>query len=439
MKNKYLLVTIVAGLILTVFGSLSMAQADLSGELTIAVESWMVDKFNINELINRFQTDHPDVTVSVINVDSPKDPVFLEWQQTGTATADIYFGGAIGQLAPAITDDLLLPWDDIMVGDLAPDKWLGGFLYYVDGPEGTNYPVLPGLGEMMSFQYNADLLVMAGVIEEGEAFAPETYDEIHDAICAANGLAVGDTTVVGAELHVGPNFALDDWQAAVVAAEGTSLDENGLPNWGSEASRTYLEFLKRTIDDGCSGTLTLTDTNAGRNGLKAGQVAIANETSSRANEASVALCPVASVPCPEGETVQQFGYPGGQGLVGAIHGIYIPRVAKHIDLARAFAVEQYFSNYAQTWSALNYGKLPTLKANFDALPSDNPNFSVLAPYLNSIEGPWDFRDVQFLDDTFGENLAAYVVGDITLDEMIDELNNALDEADLTTISELRAS
>ena len=36
-----------------------------------------------------------------------------------------------------------------------------------------------------------------------------------------------------------------------------------------EKEEAALEFLKKTIDDGCSGVLTLTDTNGARNAIKA--------------------------------------------------------------------------------------------------------------------------------------------------------------------------
>lgn len=420
---------VLALLVLVIFGN-TLAQ-ELEGELTVAVQPWLVDKFNMEELAQRFEADHPNVEVEVITFGLPLTPTFLEWTQTGDSTADLYFGGQFDKLAPAVINDLLLPWDDIMVGELAPENWYEGFLNPVEGVEGNKYPVIPGLGEVSSFQYNVKYAQEAGY---EVPVTPDTYTEILNFICDLDEL----DGVTGAELHLGWNFSISNWQAAVYAMTGTTLDEAGRPDWDSDASRVYHEFLKEAVDRGCSGTLTLTDTNAARNGLKSGAVAVANEASSRANEASVALCPEQETPCASGQRVRQFPYPGDAGgTLGFTHNIFIPRVADRPDLARAFTTEQLLSEYAQTWSAEHYGKLPTLQANFAALPQDNPNFGVLAPLLDNMGPAWTFRDSQFLRDVYADQLALYIVGDISLDEMFDNLNRALDEADLTTISESR--
>ena len=405
----------------------SGSSEELSGTLVVAFESWMIDKYNAHELGARFEADHPGVTVEFITQDSPKDPVFLEWTQTGDSSADIYFGGGIGNLAPAIVDDLLIPWDDIMTGDLAEEKWIPGYLMPVEGYNGGKYPLLPGLGEVFSFQYNADLAEQAGLTGP----TPTTYDEIYDWACAMNKLE----GITGAELHVGNNFAIGDWGAAMIAANGTNLDADGKPAWDTPASREFHEFLKKTIDDGCSGVLTLTDTNGARNAVKAGQVGIINESSSRANEASVALCPTPDTfPCADREIVQQFNYPGGKGASVFSHDLYIPRVAEdNLALARAFAIEQIWSPYAQEWTAAHYGKLPTLWPNWNQLP-DNPNFNVLTDVLENSQGGWTFVDSQFLKDTYAEQLGLYIIGDQTLDEMTENLVAANDEADLTSVT-----
>ena len=416
------------------------AQDNLSGTLTVAVDAWMIDKYNMAELEARFEADHPNVDVVVISREGDYTSTILEWTRTGASTADLYFGGAVSQIAPAIIDDLLVPWDDVMVGDLAPDMWLPGFLEpnYIDGEAGSNYPSLPGLGELMTFQFNASLFDQAGLTnDDGTPMLPTTYDEIETAACAVSQLTVDGTPITN-ELHFNVIFAPETWIAAVVAANGTYLNEQGRIDWGSEASRQWIAFQKKLVDEGCSGTLTTTDPNAGRNGQKAGQVAIANESSSRATENSNSLCPEqGEFPCPSGEPVQQFLYPGGMGAHLVAHQVYIPRVAARPDLAHAFAVEQLFSEYAQTWSAIHYGKLPTLKANFDALPA-NPNFDVLKEVLQGAQvGPWTYRDGEFLRQTYTEELQLYLTGQQDLDTMIDHLNAALDDADLTTFAEMR--
>jgi ABC-type glycerol-3-phosphate transport system substrate-binding protein len=240
-------------------------------------------------------------------------------------------------------------------------------------------------------------------------------------------------------MEYGINFAPDTWMAAVIAAEGTYLKDDGTINWDSPAGKQWLEFQKSIIDSGCGGTSTFTDNNGARNGLKAGQVAIINASNSRSNEGSNALCAdqeaVAIKPepvsCPTGDIVEMFGYPGGQGVMAFSHQIYIPRVAKNVELARAFAREALLSEYGQTWSAIQFGKMPTIWANYDALP-ENVNFDIVRAELEGpAVGQWQYRDGQVLRQAYVDELQLYLTDQQTVDEMIANLNAAQADADLT--------
>ena len=107
------------------------AQEELSGNMAVSVEAWMVDKYNMKDLIARFEQAHPKVKVKLLThegLGAAYQRVFLEWAQTNKSTADLYFGGLVSQLTIPMIDDLLLPWDDMMTGELAPDKWIKAFL-----------------------------------------------------------------------------------------------------------------------------------------------------------------------------------------------------------------------------------------------------------------------------------------------------------------------
>jgi ABC-type glycerol-3-phosphate transport system substrate-binding protein len=412
------------------------AQDDLSGTVTVSVEAWMVEKYNMAELERRFEEAHPGVDVVVIThegLGANYLQIFLEWAQTGASTADLYFGGLISQISPAIIDDQLLPWDDILTDELAPENWITGFTEYsyVEGaPEGSQYPTLPGLGETMNFQYNTNLFAEAGVE------VPTSYEELYDAACALSELTINDQPVIGLEMEYGINFAPDTWMAAVIAADGTYLREDGTINWDSQAGQDWIEFQRSVVDAGCGGTSTFADNNGARNALKAGQAAIINASNSRLDEGSNALCPTqGTVPCPEGQLVQGFSYFGDGGTLAFSHQIYIPRVAANPELARAFAREAILSEYAQTWSAINFGKMPTLWANYDALDEmapGNPNFALVREELEGeTMGQWQYRDGQLLRQTYVTELQLYLTGGQTLEEMIAHLNEANETADLT--------
>src|SRR5215207_8349047 len=107
------------------------AQEELSGTMTVSVEAWMVEKYNMVELEARFEAAHPAVDVVVIThegLGANYLNIFLEWAQTSTSTADLYFGGLVSQIAPAIIDDQLIPWDDMLTDELAVENWIPAFL-----------------------------------------------------------------------------------------------------------------------------------------------------------------------------------------------------------------------------------------------------------------------------------------------------------------------
>lgn len=406
----------------------STAGEEIAGEMVVSVEAWMVDKYNMKELVNRFEKAHPKAKVKLLThegLGANYLNIFLEWEQTQKSTADLYFGGLISQISPAIIDDQLLPWDEMMTNELAPDKWIQGFLSYssVPGKEGSQYPTLPGLGETMNFQVNTKYLKEIDKLDaNGAPIVPTSYDEIKDYACKLSQVEVSGSKLTGLEMEYGLNFAPDSWMAAVIAKEGTYLTQDGKINWDSQAGKDWLAFQKQIADEGCGGTLTFTDNNGARNGLKAGQIAIINASNSRSTEANTVL---------GANVVQLFSYPGDKGTLAFSHQIYIPRVAANPQLARAFAREMILGEYGQTWTAEHYGKMPTIWANYDALAETDPNF---AQVRKELEGPtmgqWQYRDGQALRNAYVDELQLYLIGSQSIDEAIAHLKEFQDESNL---------
>jgi hypothetical protein len=424
----YLLASLV--LVLGATSGSARAAEELSGNMAVSVEAWMVDKYNMKELITRFETAHPKVKVKLLThegLGAAYQRVFLEWAQTKKSTADLYFGGLVSQLTIAMIDDLLLPWDDLMVGDLAPDKWIKAFLQtsYVAGPKGSNYPTIPGTGETMNFQANTDYLKAIGKTDSaGNPVQPATYKEILDTACKLAETPVGGKKIAGFEGEYGINFAPDTWTAAVMAAEGAYLLPDGKVNWDSKAGRDFIAWQKEVVDKKCGGTLTFTDNNGARSGQQAGQIAIINASNSRSTENSNVLG--------KKNVVRIFSYPGKGGSIAFSHQIYIPRVSANVKLARAFALEAILSKAGQTWAAEKYGKMPTLWAAYDALPKDDPSFAVVRKELSGpTQGQWRFRDGQAMRQEYVDNLQKYMTGGQSLDQMIAALKTAQAKLDLT--------
>ena len=129
LTRRILFVLLVSVLLLLGISPIT-AQEELSGTVTVSVEAWMVEKYNMAELEARFEAAHPEVDVVVIThegLGANYLNIFLEWAQTGTSTADLYFGGLVSQIAPAIIDDQLIPWDDMLTDELAVENWIPAF------------------------------------------------------------------------------------------------------------------------------------------------------------------------------------------------------------------------------------------------------------------------------------------------------------------------
>ena len=424
------LLLLVAGAALLPAAQPASAQEELAGSMAVSVEAWMVDKYNMKDLIARFEQAHPKAKVKLLThegLGAAYQRVFLEWAQTKKSTADLYFGGLVSQLTIPMIDDLLLPWDDMMTGELAPDKWIKAFLQsaWVAGPKGSNYPTLPGLGETMNFQANTDYLkVMEGTDAQGNPVQPTSYKQILDTACKLAATPVQGKKITGFEGEYGLNFAPDTWTAAVVAAEGTYLLPDGKVNWDSKAGRDWMAWQKEVADKKCGGTLTFTDNNGARNGQQAGQIAIINASNSRSTENSNALG--------KKNVVRMFSYPGKGGTIAFSHQIYIPRVAANVKLARVFAREALLGRYGQTWSAEKYGKMPTIWANYDTLPKDDPNFAVVRRELSGpTMGQWRYRDGQALRQAYVDNLQKYMTGAQNLDQTVTAIKAAQAKLDLT--------
>jgi ABC-type glycerol-3-phosphate transport system substrate-binding protein len=60
------LALLVAGVTLVPLPPPATAQEELSGNMAVSVEAWMVDKYNMKDLIARFEQAHPKAKVKLL-------------------------------------------------------------------------------------------------------------------------------------------------------------------------------------------------------------------------------------------------------------------------------------------------------------------------------------------------------------------------------------
>ena len=327
--------------------------------LRVSAPPWIFKKFPLEEVSARFEADHPGVKIELIRAGKWSAPTYITEWKTGKTPFDVFVGGSGSMLAPVIVGNWLEPLDGMLVGSMAPDKFVGGFLaagYYKrpDG-EGAYYPVLPFMGEVAVIGVNTPLMEKAGLWANGKPVPIPSWDE-EEFFSWFSKLKVASP--LGAHVEIWDReFMQYDWCGPIKAMTGKFLEEDGKGfDVTSEAAKKWLHYLQRMCKERI-GFWTISD-EAGYSKWKTGLVGSFYAAQSHIME-------LVSVTKKESD-VAYIGWPGAKknGSIIWTHSVWIPRVSPNKELAKAFIREQIFSQYFQQWSFNHYGKLPVLKAYY---------------------------------------------------------------------------
>jgi ABC-type glycerol-3-phosphate transport system substrate-binding protein len=282
----------------------------------------------------------------------------LNWS-AGDVNVDLCFGGAATQVAKLAFKDLLIPWNDFYTGDFSRDKFL---THSVELPKrGNDYWALPFMVEGMSLQANRDLMIAAGLGSGKTAANPKSLDELYE-FAKKLTKGTGDVKDVYGFSWNFTNFADQQLFFAVNCLGGKAYNADESPNLKAPEIVEIFDFIKRVTMDGYGSKGTITDTNAGRSGLKAGTVAIICEAASRAIEAKPNI----------GDAAILLPFPGEEknGSYIYAHNCYVPRGTKVKEAAWAFMREQGLSKEFAKFGAEKFGKLPSMHKNYEGLSAD---------------------------------------------------------------------
>ena len=96
--------------------------AALQGDLRVAANGWIIQKFPVQAAAQDFMKKHPGVKVEIIPNDDDTfvNQYLLEWAH-GHNPADLGIGGTPGQLAAFVAKGYLAPWTDFFTGAFAKD------------------------------------------------------------------------------------------------------------------------------------------------------------------------------------------------------------------------------------------------------------------------------------------------------------------------------
>jgi ABC-type glycerol-3-phosphate transport system substrate-binding protein len=333
--------------------------------LKIEASGWILQKFPVEASGKKFMADHPNVNVEV-SAQTSLEAYMLNWS-AGDVNVDLCFGGATTQMAMFAFKDLLVPWNDFYTGEFSRDKFL---THSVELPKrGNDYYALPFMVEGMSLEANRDMMIAAGLGSGKTAAKPKSLEELYQ-FSKKLTKGTGEVKDVYGFSWNFTNFGDQQLFFGVNCLDGKAYNADHSPNLEAPEIVDIFSFIKRVTNDGYGSKGTITNTNAGREGLMAGTVAIICEAASRAIEAKPKIGDAAILlPFPGEEKNGSFIY---------AHNTYIPRGTKVKDVAWAFMREQGLSEEFSKFGAERYGKLPSMYRNYEGLSAD---FSEIQQWL----------------------------------------------------------
>lgn len=399
--------------------------------LRVTIDSWLIKKWPIDDAAKAFMEAHPGVNVTVApNADDYGNNWLLPWSQ-GQTESDLMIGGMDTTISPFVAKDLLVPLDDMLTDDgkinLEPDQFITALLEA--SKYGDHYYAIPFMGEVYYVTVNLDMMKKAGLTDgSGKPIPPKTLDEWYN---YAKKLTVkdasGNVQVWGLHLNWAWNSAAITYMALLQAQKGTYWDDaHKNIDFTSQAARDVLTFARKVVADGYASPATVTDENADRNDMKAGKAAMILTFHSRFKEAQTALGGT--------DKATVMPWPGSDENGSNAQAILavIPKISPVIDLAKMFIREQMMDKANQQWSANQYGKLPSLKRNFEGLP--DPEYQTVLQSLDkSGFGP---KFVQFneLDKLIQQEIQKYILGEQDLDATLKNLQDGSAKLDLSLVS-----
>ena len=357
--------------------SAAAADAQTSGKkvLRIAGESWQITKLFLEDAAAAFEKDHPDVTVEVQTYADPTvvSNYAIDWANGSTPVDLVVIDGA-QFVQQFVAKDLIYDFEKDLdfFSDYDMSKFVPSALEMsrING----NLYVIPLISEMTVVNVNTQMFRDAGLVDsQGNVLVPSTWEEFHDYAKAltlkdANGVVTQQGAVIqwNKDMHGTVLGVLQATNGTIYGSDGVSID------FDNDGFRSVMQIWKEGVADGSFSTETFSDTEAGRNGYKAGKVAMLIESSGRWVEAGNEL---------GFDKVSVFPLPGGKGTAGYVNGVFIPKCSEATDLAVAFIQEQLLGEYVQTSTLNTYGKLPVITEYFDM--ANSPDWANIKSAMSS--------------------------------------------------------
>lgn len=326
--------------------------------LRVAAPPWIFKKFPLEDVSNKFEANNADVKIERIRADKWGGVTYIPEWQAGKTSFDLFVGGSGSMLAPLILGGWTEPMDDMLTGNMAPDKLVGGFLNagkYKKAGGGSYFPVLPFMGEVAIIGVNTNIMKKAGLWTNGKPVPIPSMKENEFVGWFAK---MKEFAPVGAHIQIWDReFMQYDYNSGIQAMRGTFRADDGKGfDVSSDAAKKWMTLVQTLYKKGLA-SYTISD-DKGYELWKSGAAGSFFAAQGHIME----LVSVTK----KNSDIAYTGWPGS-GKNGSIiwtHSVWMPKVAKNKDIARAFIRDEIFNKYFGQWSFNHYGKLPILKSAY---------------------------------------------------------------------------
>ena len=390
MKKAFVFLLVLAIAISTVFASGANESADGGKKtITIGAESWEINKLFLEHAAEEFEAAHPDVEVEIVTIaDQTKLANYiLDWGR-GTTDVDLVFldGGifSVEYASKGLIYDFEKDLDffaDFPKSKFTPGSLETGFI------KGGQYG-LPVIYEVYGISINKAMFEEAGLLDEnGDPLPIKTWDDFYN---AAEKLtkkdSSGTVTQVGGTIQFGNNLHII-LGSAIYAQFGDAYAEDGITyNVDNDYVRNMIGAWQKGIQNGYLSQATFVDNAGGRNGFKAGQIAMCFEAAGRWMEAvdTIGVDNLALLPIP--------GDFGGTVCFGCQ--MVIPKASKNADLVCQFIKEALYGEYVQVNTFSQYGKMSVIQEYFDKALDETPIWNGIADSMSKAQPLKEYEESQ---------------------------------------------
>jgi multiple sugar transport system substrate-binding protein len=384
--------------------------------LRVSAESWQISKIFLEHAAEQFEAAHPDVDVEIITLadQTVLSNYVIDWSKGNTETDLVFLDGGYMSKTYA-AQDLIYDFDKDLnfFADFPKTKFQPGVL-------GTGEIVgaqvcLPAIYEVYGVSINTAMFKEAGLVDkDGNPLPIKTWDDFYNfAEKLTKKDAQGTVTQIGASVQFGNNLT-GIIGGVVIAQLGHATTEDGYTyDFDNESFRHTVGLWQKGVQNGYLSTATFVDNAGGRNGFKAGQIAMCYEAAGRWMEA---------VPTIGIDNLSPTEIPGGMGTYAFGCQMVIPRASKNADLAAQFIKEAIYGEYCQTNAFTQYGKMSVIKEYFENALGITPLWSNIAGSMeNAVALPqWEEQAkwLKGLNVIFQEGL---VDSKTSADDIVDQM------------------